>query len=93
MPDETLKTAEVTEQIPGKLVVSLKQPTPKWATWIFRAVFLLTTAATIIIAARNDIADNQKVLIMVYMKAFDVVIWGMGRGLGIKKQDFESEQS
>ena len=66
----------------SKTVFSFKQPTPAWATWLFRIVFLLTTAATIVIAAELG----------VYMKAFDFVIWGIARGIGVKKEEFDPER-
>lgn len=74
-----------------KVGVSFTNPTPAWATWVFRGVFLLTTAATIIIAAEPHIPDDVKVRIGVYMKAFDFVIWGLGKGIGVKKETFTSE--
>jgi hypothetical protein len=76
----------------SKTVLSFKKPTPAWATWIFRVVFLLTTAATIVIAADPDIKDKTKVKISVYLKAFDFVIWGVGRGLGVEKKNFDEEE-
>lgn len=74
-----------------KVVFSVKKPTPMWATWVFRIVFCLTTAATIIIAGDTDIADALKVKLTLYLKAADFVIWFMGRGIGVKKSDFEDE--
>ena len=76
----------------SKTVFSFKQPTPAWATWLFRIVFLLTTAATIVIAAEPDIGDETKVELGVYMKAFDFVIWGIARGIGVKKEEFDPER-
>lgn len=73
----------------NKTILSFNKPTPAWATWIFRIVFLITTAATIVIAADPDIKDKTKVKLSVYLKALDFVIWGIGRGLGVEKGDFE----
>lgn len=78
--------------VEGKTVISINKPTPMWATWVFRIVFLLTTAATIIIAADPGIPDDMKVRIGVYLKALDVFIWGIGRGLGVEKADYEKPQ-
>jgi hypothetical protein len=72
-------------------VLSFTQPTPAWATWVFRVVFLLTTAATIILAAEPGISDEVKVKLGEYMKAFDFVVWGIARGIGVKKEDFDPE--
>lgn len=72
-----------------QLVLSLTLPTPRWATWVFRAVFLLTTALTIWIAGTSLISESAKVELMVAFKALDVLIWGAGRFIGIKKRDFD----
>ncbi len=81
--------AEKTETITNsKTVVNFKLPSPVWATWMFRIIFLLTTAGSIWIAATGMIPDNNKVEILLAMKVLDVVIWGIGRGLGVKKEDF-----
>lgn len=76
----------------NKTVLSFNKPTPVWATWIFRIVFLLTTAATIVVAADPDISDKTKVKLGVYLKALDFVIWGVGRGLGVERKDFDREE-
>lgn len=71
---------------------AFKSRTPAAANWVFRVVFLLTLAAGIIIAGEPHIPDDVKVRIFLYMKGFDVFIWGIGRGFGIKKADYEQEQ-
>jgi hypothetical protein len=75
----------------NKTVLSFQHPTPAWATWIFRIVFLLTTATTVVIAAEPDITDKTKVKWNVYLRAFDVVVWGIARGIGVKKERFTAE--
>jgi len=81
--------AEKTVTVPNaKTVVSFNLPSPVWATWVFRIVFLLTTAAGVWVAATGMIATQNKVEILLAMKVFDVLIWGIGRGLGVKKEDF-----
>lgn len=87
MEDEKV-TVETQREVKGHLVASFKYPTPMWATWIFRVVFLATLAATIIISGDPAIEDGTKVRIFLYMKGFDALIWGLGRGIGIKKEDF-----
>ncbi|MBK7110460.1 MAG: hypothetical protein KA954_12010 [Chitinophagales bacterium] len=84
-----LKKVEVVKEVQGKTVLSFSKPTPLWATWTFRIVFLLTTAATIIIAGETHIPDDVKTRIFLYMKGLDFVVWGIGRGLGINKTDVE----
>ena len=75
------------EIVTGKTVLSINAPTPMWATWIFRIVFLLTTTATFIIASDPAIPDALKVRIGIYLKGLDFVIWGLGRFIGVEKPD------
>ena len=89
--DQDTTQAEVVEPVKGKTVISFTQPTPMWATWIFRSVFLLTTAATFVIAGKENLDNAIKVQIFLYMKAGDFVIWGLAKGVGIKKEDFAKE--
>lgn len=76
----------------NKTVLSFRKPTPAWATWVFRIVFLLTTAAAIVISSEPGITDHIKVKLGVYLKAIDFVIWGIGRGIGVTKEDFTDEK-
>lgn len=73
----------------AKTVFSVTLPTPRWATWAFRIVFILTTAISVYVAGSGFISEAAKVEIMVILKALDVLIWGVGRFIGIKKEDFE----
>ncbi len=81
--------AEKTVTIPnGKTVVSLNLPTPKWATWTFRIVYWLVFAFTIWIAATKLVPEASKVEVILAASVLDKLVWGIGRGLGVKKEDF-----
>ena len=58
--------------------------TPLWASWLFRIVFILTTAATFVIASDPTINDSLKVQIGVYMKGLDMLIYGFSKMFGVK---------
>lgn len=75
----------------GKTIISVNSAPPKGITWAFRIVFVLTTGATFIIAGDPTIPDVLKVKIGVYLKALDFCLWGLGRGLGVKKEDYEEK--
>lgn len=79
------------EQDNDKTVWSFKKPTPKWAAFVFRFVFFGTLAGMIVVAGDEDIPSKKKVKILLYMKAFDVLIWGLAKGAGIDKKKFENE--
>lgn len=69
-----------------KTVLSFVKPTPMWATWIFRIVFVLTGVATFIIAAEPNITEEMKVRIGIYLKGADMLVWGITRAIGIEIQ-------
>ncbi len=87
MPEQEVETSKM---VTGKTVVSFTKPTPMWATWVFRIIFLLTSAVLVIIAADGSISDEVKFKIALYLKAGDVVIWGIARGLGVDRSQFEN---
>lgn len=90
MADEIL--VEEQKEVKGKTVLSFNKPTPIWATWIFRIFFNVTLALFIWVGSTGKISDASKVEIMLGMKVLDNLIWGIGRGLGVKKKDFEEAE-
>lgn len=91
MGQENTTAVTETKEATGKTVASFTLPTPLWATIVFRIVFCLTTAATMIITAEPSIPDALKVRIFLYMKAADFVIWFMGKSIGVSKDQFENK--
>jgi hypothetical protein len=79
------ETTEVSDAAGGKTVLSFVKPTPMWATWIFRIVFVLTGVATFIIASDPGITESLKVRLGVYLKGFDMLVWGVTRAIGIEQ--------
>lgn len=71
-------------------VGSLSQPTPMWVTWIFRTEFVLNKAVMMWLASTSMVqGDNLKEIIAI-LTILDFVIWGLGRFVGIKKEEFEN---
>lgn len=70
-----------------KTIISVTEPTPKWATWTFRIVFLLTKVAIGIIAADPGIPDDLKVRIGLYLSGLDTLVWGLSRMVGVKIEE------
>lgn len=68
-------------------ISQIKSETPSWAKWMFRIVFILTTAATFIIASDPAIPDEMKVRIGVYLKGLDMIIYGISKMFGIEKEE------
>lgn len=84
------QVAEVDKMIAGKTVISFNLPTPKWVTWIFRTEFVLNKAVLIYLAGTSSISKDNIQEYVLILSIVDFVVWGMGRGIGIKKDDFEN---
>lgn len=65
----------------------LTKETPKFALWLFRITLILTTVATFVIAADPFFNDAFKVRATVYLKAFDMVIFGFSKLFGAEVTD------
>ena len=68
----------------NKTIISIKSPTPNWATWVFRIVFWLNKAILAAVTADPGISADMKVRIAVYLSAIDGFVWTVSRGLGVK---------
>lgn len=90
MATET-QTVQVEKEITGKTVVSIDLPTPMWATWVFRTEFVLNKAILFILSGTSLLTPEQVKESLVWIAGIDLLIWGIGRGLGVKKQAFEDE--
>lgn len=71
-------------------LTGLKAETPRWAQWTFRVVFLLTTVATFVIAGDDQIPNELKVRIGLYLKGLDMLIYGLSKMCGVTVKDDES---
>lgn len=93
MTDTTKETTQATVEktVTGKTTWSPGSPTPMWATWVFRIFFNVTLAAFIWIGSTGTIADDHKVELMLVLKVLDNLIWGIGKGLGVKKEQFNEQ--
>jgi len=74
-----------------KTVISITKKSPEWTRWLFRIVFFVTTGICFWIAGTGLITANNKVEIMLVLKALDLVIWGIGKGLGVSKEEYDTD--
>ncbi len=72
-----------------KTVISFNKPTPQWATWTFRAVYVLSIALSFWVGGTKLIKEDNKLEIILGLRAVDGIVWGLGRGLGVDKKQFE----
>lgn len=72
----------------------ITKETPRWATWMFRIVFLLTTVAIFVIGSDEAIAASVRVRLGIYLKAFEMVIYGLSKMFGVTiESNIESNDS
>lgn len=70
-------------------IPSLNRPTPMWVTWIFRTEFILNKAALFYIASSDIVRTYNVKEIVLILTVVDLITWGLGRFVGVKKADFE----
>jgi hypothetical protein len=79
---------------PTKVVFgALTAPTPLLATWIFRAVFIITSAVTIWIAGTELISTSAKVETMLILKMVDALVLGFSKMFGVVPDGAEQPAS
>lgn len=88
MSEETT-TVQVEKEMAGKTVISFNKPTPMWATWVFRTEFILNKAILFILSGTSLLTPEQVKESLVWIAGFDLIVWGIGRGLGVEKKQFE----
>lgn len=75
----------------AKTVLSVSKPTPEWATWAFRLVFIITGVATFVIAGDPALSNEFKIRLGVYLKGLDMAVWAITRAIGVDvNRDFNT---
>lgn len=55
---------------------AIAAPKPKWATWLFRSVAVLTTVAAFWVNSTSLMANEIKVEVIVALKSIDMLVLG-----------------
>lgn len=88
---DQLQQVEKQETVKGSTVLSFTRPTPMWATWVFRAEFVLNKAITMYLTGTGTIEEGKIKEYLLIMSIVDFLVWLGARSLGVKKTDIESE--
>lgn len=72
-------------------ISQIKNHNPKWVKITFAIVILLTTAATFLIASEPRIPNGLKVEIGVYIKTFEIIVFGLSKMFGIEIDKQEAQ--
>lgn len=63
---------------------AIKNESPKWAKWMFRVTFIVTTAITGYVAATNHFTDPVKYEITLVLKLLvDPIVFGISKMFGV----------
>lgn len=89
MPENEPQVVQESKVITGKTVMSFTLPTPMWAKMVFRFEFLLNKAILMVLSASSLFTAQEVKESLIWIAAFDFIVWGMAKGVGVKKQDFE----
>ncbi len=92
MSDQPLVDAQVVEPTRGTTkfgVGQLSNPTPMWATYLFRAEFILNKVLLFVLSASSLFTPEQVKESLVWIGAVDLAVWTFGRFLGVSKDEFE----
>lgn len=81
---EDTQTVQVEEQALGKLSLSIKSPTPMWATWAFRIQFCFNKAFLFWVTSVDMFNAAELKTIIATCAAIDLFVWGIGRSIGVK---------
>lgn len=67
----------------------LKHPTPVWATWLFRVEFVLNKVALYVLGSTSLVSPDNVKESLIWIAALDMLIWGLARFIGEKKESYE----
>lgn len=90
--EEVTQTVETEKEVTGKTVISFTAPTPKWATWVFRTEFVINKALLMVLSGTSLLSPQQVKESLIWIAAIDFMVWGIGRGLGVQKSQFDETQ-
>lgn len=83
-------TVETTKAITGTTVfgiAGLQNPTPKWATWVFRIEFFANKALMMFLSGTHSIPPEQLNEWILWTTIIDTIFWAFARQVGIQKPE------
>jgi len=74
-----------------KTIISIKNPTPAWAKYVFRAILLGAATLNTAIVSAPGITEPTKLSIVYWSGIIVTFIWGLSRILGIKIKETDTD--
>ena len=66
---------------------AVSSPTPLWAKWLFRSVFIITSAITLVVAGTQLISEAYKFETLLILKGIDALALGFSKMFGVVEKD------
>jgi len=66
-------------------VSQIQNPTPLWAKYAFRVVFLLLSIAVFMVSDYPDINESLKLLLLKWFSGINMLVWGLSKMFGVEE--------
>jgi len=66
-------------------VSQIQKPTPKWAKYTFRIVFLLLSIAVFMVSDYPGINEDMKRLLLKWFSGTNMLVWGISKMFGVEE--------
>lgn len=67
-------------------VSQIQNPTPLWAKYAFRIVFLLLSIAVFMVSDYPDINESLKLLLLKWFSGINMLVWGLSKMFGVEEK-------
>lgn len=74
-----------------KTIISVKNPTPPWANWVFRSVLIAATTLSTAIVNAPGISEGTQLNIVYWSSVITTAVWAISRAIGIKIEPLDTE--
>ena len=94
MADETTQKVTETATETGKTAFGIGQignPTPMWATWVFRIFFYAASLTTVIVSSNKHITPETALAIVEYLGYAVMGVHGLSKMVGVDVTQYERD--
>jgi len=68
-------------------VSQIQKPTPLWAKYTFRIVFLLLSIAVFMVSDYPGINESMKALLLKWFSGVNMLVWGLSKMFGVEENE------
>lgn len=66
-------------------ISQINKPTPLWAKYTFRIVFLLLSVAIFMVSDYPGINESLKLLLLKWFSGINMLVWGLSKMFGVEE--------